>query len=307
MTASTAVAARPATALTPQEQIARQFDRPETVNNLKAMLPPHISVERFKRTFLVAIQRNPELATLDRQSLYLAVNAAAQDGLLPDGQEAALVPVKGKVAYWRMVAGVLKKARNSGEIKSITAQTVHANDKFSYWVDEHGEHLEHRPNMLGERGAFVGVYAMAQTKDGGIYMEVQNKEHINKVRAVSRAGSGGPWDNWFEEQAKKTALKALCKRLPSSTDILGTELPTKDELEDDDPPMPAFHPAEVADPVAAAAPAPAPKAGSRTRAAAGVVVPPAAPAQAEAADGGDPAYDAAQDQGQQQGDGGVPL
>jgi recombination protein RecT len=244
-------------ALTPYQQVALQMDKPETVKSLRDQLPSHISVEKFKKTALVALQKTPALAEADRQSLYLAINAAAQDGLLPDGREAALVTFGSKVQYMPMIAGILKKVRNSGELQTITAQTVHKKDEFSFWVDETGEHLMHKPDMMGDRGEFVGVYALAKTKDGGTYLEVMSKDKVEKIRKVSRAGSGGPWKDWFEEMAEKSALRALAKRLPMSTDILGRD----DELFEPEP--------HVAEPVIAQPEAPAatsaPRAGSRTR------------------------------------------
>ena len=271
-------------ALTPYQQIAVTLDKPETMKSLRDQLPSHISVEKFKKTALVALQKTPKLAEADRPSLYLAINAAAQDGLLPDGREAALVTFNTKdgpkVQYMPMIAGILKKVRNSGELQTITAQTVHKKDKFEFWVDETGEHLLHKPDMMGDRGEFIGVYALAKTKDGGTYLEVMNREKVEKVRKVSRASSNGPWVDWYEEMAEKSALRALAKRLPMSTDILGRD----DELfEPDTHPAPA---AEHAEPEAPAAPAAAPKAGSRTRDA--VIDVPSTPApEAEPAEPGD--------------------
>ena len=209
-----------ATALTPYQVIESKLSLPETMSSLKSMLPSHISVEKFKRTALVALQKTPALVERDKASLYMAINACAQDGLLPDGREAALVPFGDKVQYLPMIAGVLKKVRQSGELLTIMAATIHAKDKFDYHVDEQGEHFSHKPDMLTDRGALVGAYAMAVTKDGGRYLEVMSKAQIEKVRNVSRAKNSGPWVDWYEEQAEKTVLRRLCKRLPMSTDIV---------------------------------------------------------------------------------------
>lgn len=259
-------APREARALTPYQKIEQRLSAREAVDSLKNMLPPHISVERFKRAALVAIQRQSELTTVDPASLYLAINAAAQDGLIPDGQECAIIPMKGKAVYWRMVAGLLKKARNSGEIKTIMSETVHKNDTFEYWTDEKGRHLIHKPNMLSDRGPLLGAFAMAETKDGGVYIEVMSKAQIDKRRAVSRASSNGPWVDWYDEQAKKTVSKALCKWLPSSTDILGMPSPDVEDEDGDMEPLSSFQP-----PAAETAkdPASAPRASARTREATG--------------------------------------
>lgn len=185
----------------------------------KMALPPHISVEKFKRVALTAIQSDPDLLRADRRSLFGACVKAAQDGLLPDKREAALVIFKGTVQYMPMIAGILKRVRNSGEVASIAAQLVYRKDVFRYWVDGDGEHIQHEPLMFGERGDIVGAYGVAKTKDGAVYIEVMTKADIEKVRNVSRAKNSGPWSDWWEEMARKTVLRRLSKRLPMSTDI----------------------------------------------------------------------------------------
>ena len=182
-------------------------------------LPPHISVDKFTRVAMTAIQGNADLLGAERRSLFGACVKAAQDGLLPDGREAALVIFKGKVQYMPMIGGILKRVRNSGEVASIASQLVYRNDSFRYWVDGDGEHLQHEPLMFGERGEIVGVYALAKTKDGAVYIEVMTKAQVEKVRKVSRASGNGPWVDWWEEMARKTVLRRLSKRLPMSTDI----------------------------------------------------------------------------------------
>lgn len=190
----------------------------------KMALPKHISPARFMRIVLTAAQTAPELLTADRTSFYAACMKSAQEGLLPDGKESALVVYNTKqgpkVSYQPMVYGILKKCRNSGEILSITAQVVYEKDHFQYWLDESGEHIEHRPQMFGDRGRVLGVYAMAKTKDGGVYVEVMTSDEVEAVRNVSRAADSGPWAGPFaSEMWRKTALKRLSKRLPMSTDL----------------------------------------------------------------------------------------
>lgn len=188
-------------------------------SQFKMALPPQIPPERFVRVVMTAIQTNKDLVTADRTTLFSACMKSAQDGLLPDGREAALVIFGGKVQYMPMIGGVLKKIRNSGEIASLSPHLVYENDKFSFWIDENGEHLNHQPLMTGDRGDITHVYAIAKTKDGAVYIEVMKKSEVEDVRNVSRAKASGPWVSWYGEMAKKTVLRRLAKRLPLSTDI----------------------------------------------------------------------------------------
>lgn len=181
-------------------------------------LPEHVSPERFVRVVVTAIQSNPDLQKADRDSVLGAALKCAQDGLLPDGREAALVVYGGKAAYLPMIAGVLTKVRRSGELLTIAAHVVYENDAFTYRLGD-DEMIEHQPFMDGPRGKAKAVYAVAKTKDGGIYREVMSLEEVTQVRNVSRAKNGGPWVQWWGEMARKTVLRRLAKRLPMSTDL----------------------------------------------------------------------------------------
>lgn len=185
----------------------------------KAALPAHIPVAKFQRVVLTSINNNPDLVGADPRSLFNACTRAAQDGLLPDGHEAALVIYGGKAQYLPMLHGLMKLAWNSGEIKSIDALCVRAADRFEYWIDEDGAHLKHYPDPDGEDTPLVRVYAIAITKDGGRYIEVMSKAAVEKIRGVSRAKNSGPWVTWFDRMALKTVMRRLLKRLPRSTDL----------------------------------------------------------------------------------------
>lgn len=187
----------------------------------QAALPPQVPVKKFVRVAQTAIQNAPTLLQADRASLYNACMKAAQDGLLPDGREAALVTFGNSVQYMPMVGGILKKARNSGEIASISAHIVYKGEEFSHYIDEKGEHMRHVPSHGGDRKDtdITHAYAMALTKDGGVYLEIMNKAEIDQVRNVSRSGSKGPWATWYSEMAKKTVIRRGSKRWPMSTDL----------------------------------------------------------------------------------------
>jgi recombination protein RecT len=201
------------------ERMAPQF---------KAALPAHIPVERFVRTTLTAVQTNPDLMNADRRTLFAAATRAAQMGLLPDGREGAIVTFGGKCQFMPMLGGVLKLVRNSGELASIDAQIVYKADKFTY---RPGIDLvpAHEPDWFGDRGDIVGVYAVAKMKDGAAYVEILSKKQVEQVRNVSRSKSSGPWVTWWDEMARKTAIRRLAKRLPLSTDLDGA-LAEDDEM-----------------------------------------------------------------------------
>jgi len=267
----------------------------------KAALPAHIKSDKFVRVVLTAVNGDPALLEADRRTLYGAAMKAAQDGLLPDGREAALLVFNKNVApngqqpkwekhvqYMPMVAGVMKKMRNSGEVASITAHVVYEKDEFEYLLGDE-EAITHKVPPLGsERGKPIGAYAIATLKDGVKLREVMSFAEIEAVRAVSKAANAGPWTKWWGEQAKKTVIRRMAKRAPSSTDIDWSnadeefemdKVPEKTPTPEDQPPAPprrtrmgAIVDAQLADDVPAAPPATPAKPAAEA---------PAAPAAAE--------------------------
>jgi phage RecT family recombinase len=196
----------------------------EMKSQLAQALPVGIGADRFVRVTLTAIQLNPELLECDRKSLLLACLRAANDGLMPDGREGAFVIFKDskrktKLAQWMpMYQGLLKKVRNTGDLMSISANVVYERDHFDYELGDN-ERIVHKP-AIGERGKPIAAYAIARLRDGAVVREVMDANAIRQVQQVSRAtAEGSPWDKWPDEMARKTVIRRLYKRLPSSTEM----------------------------------------------------------------------------------------
>lgn len=220
----------------PLTEVTRHIMSERLASQLKMALPEHISVEKFQRVVITAINKNADLVSADLLSLLTASVECAQDGLLPDGKEAALVIYNTKVPnvkpdrwvkrvqYMPMIKGICKKAHNSGELPFLDMQVVHENDEFDYQLGLH-PNLVHKPK-LGERGDFIGAYAVARTSQGAEYIEVMSHAEIECVRLESSKSKSketgdpyGPWKNYYGEMARKTVLRRLSKRLPLSSDL----------------------------------------------------------------------------------------
>jgi recombination protein RecT len=144
----------------------------------------------------------------------------AQDGLLPDGQEAAIVPYKDKAQYLPMYQGLLKKFRNSGQFRWVGTGIVFEGDVYEHWITQEGEHFKHVPADDNSGKKIRRVYALATTKEGGSFIADLSMAEIDKRRAMSRASrDDAPWKQWPDEMMKKTALRVLSKLLPKSSDI----------------------------------------------------------------------------------------
>lgn len=226
-------------------------------DQFRMVLPSHISVEKFQRTVLTAVQNDPQLLDADRQSFLLACMKAAQDGLLPDKREAALVifkenkQVNGRwetrllVQYMPMVYGLRKKILQSAEVADITTNVVYRAEVESgaFYYEEGTERaLRHKPLLLDfepNDSDIIAAYSVATFKDGTRSFEVMRRSEINKVREKSQTGAtldrkgsprtpSGPWVEWFSEQCRKTVMRRHSKSLPMSGDLVDVE--ASDEL-----------------------------------------------------------------------------
>lgn len=227
------------------------------IDNIRDALPKHIDPAKFQRTVMTAAQSNPDLLTADRASLITACMKCAQDGLLPDGREAALVIYSTRqkqgnqwvsvktVQYLPMVYGLRKKILQSGDISSLETNVVYRREvEAGHFVFEAGTEaaLRHRPmlDLTDDEctdDCIVAAYSVATMKDGTKSFEVMRRSEINKVRQASQTGAlgktkynsnepvppKGPWVDWFSEMARKTVMRRHSKTLPMSGDLIDME------------------------------------------------------------------------------------
>jgi recombination protein RecT len=122
--------------------------------------------------------------------------------------------------------GFCNVAVSSGGVVDMDADCVFDNDFFYY---ERGAEpkLQHVPFAMrndkpeGEtKGKFKFVYATALIPDGNgkniVKFIVLDKEEVEKVRKSSKQPNGPMWRDWYEEGARKTAIKKLYKLLPQT-------------------------------------------------------------------------------------------
>ncbi len=185
----------------------------------KKALPSHINSERFTRSAMTVIQSNPRLLDCDRRSLFAELLKCANDGLIPDGAEASIIPYGNVAKYTPQIKGITKKARNSGEISSMDAIVVHEHDLYESWTDEKGPHFRH-VKARKDRGEVILTYAYAITKDGGFYFEEIDEDEMKFIEKASKSKDSVWQGNFKNEMRRKATLKRLAKyRIPSSSDM----------------------------------------------------------------------------------------
>lgn len=216
-------------------------------------LPKHITPERLIKTMLVAANRNPDILKCTQASIMETINRAAELGLDLSGTlgEAYPVPFNNKIKFkdpdgreretWAMqlqliigYRGMEKLAWQSGEVESIDAEVVCANDSF---VFKKGTTVlvEWTPCLTGDRGEIIGAYACVSIKGGGKLARFLPTVDLIKIRNSSKSKDSPAWRNWLEEMYRKCALKRTLKDAPLSTEkfVKAMEIDSEDyELTD---------------------------------------------------------------------------
>lgn len=191
-------------------------------------LPKHLKPERLIRIVLTEVTKNPKLLDCSEGSMIGAILQAAQLGLEPGGVlgQAYLVPFKnykkGGALECQLITGykgLIKLAYQSGEVGAIRARVVREKDAFRYHYGLE-EQLVHEPWRGPEAGELVAVYAVAKIKgvDEAQFLVLERWEADLIRHKFSASADKGPWVDDFDEMAKKSALRRLCKLLPASTE-----------------------------------------------------------------------------------------
>lgn len=163
-----------------------------------------------------AIEKNPD-------SFLTAYLASASLDLMPNTPEqlAYLIPYGNVVQFQVGYKGLLKLARRSGEILTISAELVFQGDDFDVLYGSERS-IHHVPDLDIDRtnyGLVTRAYAVAKLKNGETQFAVMTRAELDKIqKTVKSSSTDSPWKAWPERQAIKTVLKRLTQLLPSSTD-----------------------------------------------------------------------------------------
>jgi recombination protein RecT len=220
-------AATQAATISPEAELSNLIKKMQ--GEIKKALPSVITPERFTRMVLTAVRNTPKLAQCDKMSFLAAMMTAAQLGVEPNTPlgQAYLLPFWNskrqcnEVQFQLGYKGLIDLAYRSGEVETIQAHCVYENDDFEY---EYGlePKLSHKP-AKGEKGDFIGAYAVFRTKSGGYGFDFMSNYEIEQhaTKYSQSYGKGySPWKTNFEEMAKKTVIKRVLKYAPMKTDFV---------------------------------------------------------------------------------------
>ena len=192
---------------------------------IERQLAGAMNSDAFVRTVLSEISKSPKLQAADPATVLGGVMLAAQLRLeIGAGMgEFFLTPRrdKGRDICLPIIGfqGLVKLALRSEFVVNVQAFLVREGDDFTYGADaERGMFYEWRPRDFEDDRPWLGVVATAKMRGGGSTWVYLTRQQVLK-RRPSYWDKGTPWQTHEDEMAKKTAVRALAKYLPKSTDL----------------------------------------------------------------------------------------
>lgn len=143
--------------------------------------------------------------------------------------QAYIVPFRNKAASQRQgrdihdatlvvgYLGYIELGMRSKFLKDIHVDVVLNGEEFSYWKDETGPRLLHRPDLMERnpsRENITGAYVIYHTVDGGSGIRYVSRQEINKVDS-----NRDVWRSDFAAMCRKTAIRRAAQEWKRSTAV----------------------------------------------------------------------------------------
>lgn len=178
-------------------------------------LPKDFNRDRFVQNCLTIMNENPELAKINKAEVIQGLCKAAYLGLDFMNKECYLIPYGNSVQFQTDYKGEKKFVKSYAirPIKDIYAKVVREGDFFEERILNGQPSVDFKPKPFNN-GDIIGAFAVVLYRDGGMEYETMSTQDINSVRNnYSKASNSKAWKYSFDEMAKKTVLRRLCKHI----------------------------------------------------------------------------------------------
>lgn len=197
---------------------------------IRKNIKPSMNKDRTMASIARALYATPRLAECDGISFATSLMEAFSLGLeintvlghaylIPYGKTCRLI-----VGY----RGLVKLVMDSGKVAYIDAHVVHEKDNFT--LEYSDNMITHYPWIGEDRGIVKGAWAKAKLTNGDVLVRFLARDEIEAIRKRSKASDDGPWVTDYNEMAKKTVIRNLCKMLPMCEQAQAVAL--NDEIKD---------------------------------------------------------------------------
>lgn len=189
-------------------------------------LPKNFNRERFVQNCLTVMNEKPELAKINKAELIQGLCKAAFLGLDFMNKECYLIPYGNSVQFQTDYKGDCKFVKRYAirPILDIFAKVVREGDFFEEGIVDNHPVINFKPVPFSNKD-IVGAFAIVLYKDGGIEYESMSTVDVNNVRNnYSKASNSKAWKYSFDEMAKKTVLRRLCKHVETDFESIEAKL-----------------------------------------------------------------------------------
>lgn len=186
-------------------------------------LPKSFNRERFVQNSMAVLNDNPALYKINKAELVQGLCKGAFLGLDFMNKECYLIPYGNSIQFQTDYKGDCKFVKKYAirPILDIFAKVVREGDFFEEGVVDNHPVINFKPQPFSNKN-IVGAFAIVLYKDGGMEYEAMSTEDVQNVRNnYSKASGSKAWKYSFDEMAKKTVLRRLCKHI--ETDFESTE------------------------------------------------------------------------------------
>ena len=183
--------------------------------SVEKALPRDFNKERFVQNCLAVANEKPELMKINRAEVIQGLVKAAYLGLDFARKECYLIPYGNSVQFQTDYKGEVKFVKRYAirQIKDVYAKVVREGDFFEEKIVDGKPSIDFKPVPFND-GNIIGAFAVVLYMDGGMEYETMTTKDINSVRNnYSKAVNSKAWKNSFDEMAKKTVLRRLCKHI----------------------------------------------------------------------------------------------
>lgn len=209
-----------------RDELIVRMDEPNTA----LALPKDLNKSRFALNAVAFLKgANSAVMECGQQQIIGCLMQGAVLGLDFMAKDCYAVPYKGKLEFMTSPTGDIKlvKKYSKRPVKEIDAKLVREGDKFEYTCHDGEYSFTYSPKPFSKE-PIIGAFAWVEYVDGGMLLDVLDKEELDAARSQSRASNSPAWTKFTTEMYRKVAIHRVCKKVTKEF-----ENPTQQEIFDD--------------------------------------------------------------------------
>lgn len=191
--------------------LTTRLEEPQTA----LALPKEFNKSRFVLNAVSFLKgANSAVIECGQQQIISCLMQGATLGLDFMAKDCYAVPYKGKLEFMASPTGDIKlvKKYSKRPVKEIDAKLVREGDKFEYTCHDGEYSFTYSPKPFSKE-PIIGAFAWVEYVDGGMLLDVLDKEELDAARSQSRASNSPAWTKFTTEMYRKVAIHRVCKKV----------------------------------------------------------------------------------------------